>query len=75
MIRALQECKFAGKIYPAGSVVPDSAVDKRTFNALVDMGVIAVEETPPDLPAPPKPKAKKQTPKPKVDDLKFDEEN
>ncbi len=72
MIRALQECKFAGKIYPAGSVVPDSAVDKRAFNALVDMGVIAVEEPPPPVI---KPKTKKQTPKPKVDDLKFDEEN
>ncbi len=74
MIKALKGCRFAGKNYSAGDVVPDSAVDKRMIGALARMKLIAVEETAPDLPAPPKPKIKKQTPKPKVDDLKFDGE-
>lgn len=73
MIKALKACRFASKNYYSGDVVPDSAVDKKMIGALVRMKVIAVEKTAPDLPAPPKPKTKKQTPKTKVDDLKFGE--
>ena len=75
MIRALKGCRFAGKNYSRGDVVPDSAIDKRMIGALVRMKLIAVEDTAPDLPAPPKPKTKKQTPKPKIDSLKLDGED
>lgn len=58
MIRTLKPCRFAGKNYSAGEVVPDSAVEKNSIGALVRMKLIALEEEPPLIEE--KPKAKRQ---------------
>lgn len=57
MIRAKRGCRFGGKNYSAGEIVPESAVDKKSIGALVMMKII---ELVPDKPAP-KPKAKVKT--------------
>ena len=60
MIRALEACRFAGKNYSAGEVVPVSAVNKKMIAALINMGVIEVVEDPKPIEEPkPKPKARK----------------
>lgn len=60
MIRALESCRFAGKNYSAGQVVPVSAINKKMIAALIDMQVIEVVEDPQPVEEPkPKPKARK----------------
>ena len=60
MIRALEACRFAGKNYAAGEVVPASSIPQKRIGALVDMQVIEVVEEPKPAEEPkPKPKARK----------------
>lgn len=42
MIRALKTCRFGGKDYHKGDVVPEAAVDKNFIGSLVGMKIIEV---------------------------------
>lgn len=54
MIRAKKRCRFAGKDYAPGEVVPAAAVNNKMVGVLVRMKVIALEPDP--LPVEDKPK-------------------
>jgi len=43
MIRALKACRFAGKDYSAGEIVPEAAIDKKAIGALSMLKLISVE--------------------------------
>lgn len=51
MIRALQSCRFGGKDYRKGEVVPEAAVDKNFIGSLVRMKIIEVtaDDAPPQI--------------------------
>lgn len=42
MIQALKSCRFGGRNYSAGDIVPDNVIDRRALGALKLMGLIAV---------------------------------
>lgn len=43
MIRALKACRFSGKDYSAGEIVPEAAIDKKAIGALSMLKLISVE--------------------------------
>lgn len=47
MIRALKACRFSGKDYSAGEIVPETAIDKKALGALKMMKLIEVAQEPP----------------------------
>lgn len=49
MIRALQTCRFGGKDYRKGEVVPEAAVDKNFIGSLVRMKIIEVTDAQPQV--------------------------
>ena len=59
MIRALKSCRFTGKNYSAGEVVPETAIEPKMIGALVRMKLIAIADEPPPVP---KPKSKGKKP-------------
>ena len=44
MIRALKACRFSGKDYSAGEIVPEAAIDKKALGALKMMKLIEVAQ-------------------------------
>jgi len=50
MIRALKGCRFSGKNYSVGEVVPESAIEPKSLGALVKMKIISVTPDPPKKP-------------------------
>lgn len=51
MIRTLKPCRFSGKDYSAGEVVPESAIDAKALGALKMMKIIEVTQEPPAIKA------------------------
>lgn len=43
MIRALKACRFSGKDYLAGEIVPEAAINKKAIGALLMLKLISVE--------------------------------
>ena len=44
MIKTLKPCRFSGKDYSAGEVVPESAIEKKALGALQMMKIIEVTQ-------------------------------
>lgn len=59
MIRALTSCRFAGRNYSAGAIVPATAINKKMVAELVRMEIIALEPDPPPVEDKPKKPAKR----------------
>ena len=58
MIKALKACKFAGKNYSAGDIVPEHAVDSKALGSLAMMKILKIveEKTKPPVEEKPKPR-------------------
>ena len=42
MLKALKGCRFAGRDYSAGDIVPESAVDKKMLGALARRKILEI---------------------------------
>ena len=51
MIKTLKPCRFSGKDYSAGEIVPESAIEKKALGALQMMKIIEVTQEPPAIKA------------------------
>ena len=58
MIRTLKPCRFSGKDYSAGEVVPETAIDKKAIGALKMMKLIEVTQD--DVQLQPKPNKRRK---------------
>ena len=63
MLRAIKGCKFGGKNYYAGDIIPKSAVDSKALGALAKMKILEIieDKVKPEPIADEKPKPKKST--------------
>ena len=49
MIRAIEHCRFEGKNYQTGEIVPASSVPKKMLGVFCNMGVIELIVDPPPV--------------------------